>query len=70
MLGWLAALLQPEDSRRYWCLLSLTGGKLLLTGKGADAQTGHKNFVIRGQQSTGYCFNVTGGISAYPYDTP
>lgn len=38
--GWLAALLQPDENVRYPCSVSHTGGRLLLTGKGAKAQTG------------------------------
>lgn len=50
-LVWAAALLQPDCCRSYLC--SNTGKRLPLTGRGAEAQTGLKDFVVRGTQSPG-----------------
>lgn len=52
-LGWLAALLQLDDSGKYLRSLLNTCGRPLLTGKGVEAQTEHKDCVVKGGQSPG-----------------
>lgn len=51
--GWLAALLQLNDNRRYPCSLLITDGRLLLIRLGTEAETGHSAFVLWGGQSQG-----------------
>lgn len=67
--GWHAALLQSDESGSYSCCLPITGGRLLLTKKRAEKQTGYKAFVVRGGQSPEYRFIGTGDVSAYFCDT-
>lgn len=47
-LGWLAAVLQPDESGRYSSRHLKAGGRLLLTGNGGDARTMHIDLIVRG----------------------
>lgn len=62
--GCLAVLLQLDDNGWYTCSLPGTAGRLLRTRKNAKVQTMHNSFEVRGVQSTGSFFVVTGGVSA------
>lgn len=53
-LGWLATVLNLDENGVSQCSLPDTGRELLLTGRGAEAQTGHNNFVVKNGGSPGY----------------
>lgn len=57
-LGSITALLQLDDSKRYLCSIPNTKGRLLLGGKGAEAQTGPGDFVLRSRQSLRYFLSL------------
>lgn len=52
------------------CSFPKSGRKLLLTGLGAEAQTGLNDFGVRNGDSPGYFFLVTGELSAHLHVTP
>lgn len=64
-LDCLAALLLLDDSERYSCSPGSTGRRPLLTGRSAEAEIKHKEFVVRGVQSPGYFCVSASDMSAY-----
>lgn len=68
-LGWPAALSQLKKIERYSCSLSTTGGRLLLTGSSAEAQTGHSSSPAKSGQSLRYIFVASSDVSAYLFVT-
>lgn len=64
-LGWQAAALNLNDSAVSSCSLSRTGGRLLLKRRGKEAQTEHKDLVLREEKSVGNFFVVNGLVSAH-----
>ena len=53
-IGWVVALLNLDHDVYFKSWLPGTGGRLLLTGKDADDQCGHNDFVVRDGESPGY----------------
>lgn len=68
--GRLAAVFNLDDSSVSPFNFLRTDGRLVLTGPGAAAQTGHNSFVVRDEDSSGYIFIATSGVSANLYVTP
>lgn len=66
-LGLLGALAELKGKGRHSSSLPTTGGRMLLTGKIAEAQMAHKDFLVEGRQSAVYAFIVTNDKSAYLY---
>lgn len=67
LIGWLAVVLIPDDNGVLACSFSRTGPRSLPTRCGPVAQTGHKDFIIRDGESSGYIFVATDKASAYLY---
>lgn len=68
-LGCLAALRELYDSGKHSCSIPNFGGRLVLTGKGAEAHTGRSDVTVRGGQSPGYFSIPTSNKSAHLYVT-
>lgn len=64
-LGWVAAALSQDESKVLLCYLPKTGGKLLLSGHSAEAQTRHIDFVVRDSKAQTYFFFATSEVSAH-----
>ena len=59
--GWLCALLNLDDNGKYRLHLPATGGRYLITPKGAKRQTGHQDFPVL-DDGPGYFIITTGDI--------
>lgn len=68
--GWFAAVLKLNKNGVLPCSLATTGERLLLRGRGAKAQTGHRKLAVTDEESPGYSFTVTGEVGVYLYVTP
>lgn len=66
-LGWLAALIDLDDSGVLPCSISETNKMLLLTRRGAAASTQHKDLFVEEGESSGFFFIATGEVSLYLY---
>lgn len=64
-----AALLQLHENGKYSSSLPSTSGRLLLTEKSVEAQTGYNDFLARGGQSLGLFGTVHSEFRAYCYVT-
>lgn len=64
--GWLAAVLPLSDNSVPPCSLCGAGGRLLLTGRSAAAQTEHNDFLLRYGESPGYFVTVAREGIAHP----
>lgn len=64
-LGWPATALNLDENEISLCNLSKISGRRLLTGRRAEAQTGHNNFVVKNGQSPRCFVTVTNEASAH-----
>lgn len=69
-LAWLAAPLNLDKSGVSPSSPSKTGGKLLPTERGAEAQTKHNDFGVTDGEPVRYIFTATGEVSTHHYVTP
>lgn len=68
-LCWLGEVLSLGQCGGSPCRLSKTGGRLLMAGCGAEAQTRYGDLVIKDERSPEYFLTVTGEVSAHFYVT-
>lgn len=58
-----------DENKKSPCRLSNRAGRLQLTGRAVEAQTGHKNSESRAEESPGFLLIVTGEEGTRLYNT-
>lgn len=69
-LGWLAVILNLHSNGILPCTLFRTGGRLLLTRRGAAEKAGHNVFAVKFAMSPKYFSVAIGEVNAQLYATP